>query len=203
MQEITSRKEFCEKARSVVWQTIIYDIHTHVYSEPFGELVLWGLDNLLTYHYLVAEFFRYSSMSYEDFWALEKTEQARLIWKTLFVERSPVSEACRGVLTVLKELGLSVSGRDLGSLRGFFKRKNIGQYIDLVWEKTNLEKVVMTNDPFDDRERVVWEKGGSTDSRFEAVLPPFSHTTRSRSSNGRKAEALTRGLRHVFVLICS
>ena len=31
------------------------DIHTHLYEAAFGELLLWGIDELLIYHYLVAE----------------------------------------------------------------------------------------------------------------------------------------------------
>ena len=37
---------------------------------------------------------------------MSKSEQADHIWKHLFIERTPISEACRGILTVLKKLGL-------------------------------------------------------------------------------------------------
>ena len=87
----------------------IYDIHTHLFSPPFGELLLWGIDELLTYHYLIAELFRKSDITYDHFWHMTKTEQADLIWKTLFIENSPISEACRGVVTTLNELGLDVA----------------------------------------------------------------------------------------------
>jgi len=39
-------------------------------------LLLWGIDELLTYHYLVAEVFRYLDVPYEKFWALSKAQQA-------------------------------------------------------------------------------------------------------------------------------
>jgi hypothetical protein len=42
----------------------------------FGELLLWGIDDLLVYHYLVSEAFRYLDMPYDKFWAQSKTEQA-------------------------------------------------------------------------------------------------------------------------------
>ena len=48
----------------VLEQTPTVDIHTHIYSEPFGELLLWGIDELLTYHYLVAEVFRAAAVIY-------------------------------------------------------------------------------------------------------------------------------------------
>src|SRR3974390_2642672 len=95
----------------------IVDMHTHLYPPTFGTpdpnktgktdpagLLLWGLDELLTYHYLVAEVFRVvpaegkGGMPYADFWKMPKSAQADHIWKHLFVERTPLSEACRGVL---------------------------------------------------------------------------------------------------------
>src|SRR5262245_66598520 len=46
----------------IVNETPIVDMHTHLYSEEFGEIGLWGVDELINYHYLVAELFRYSSL---------------------------------------------------------------------------------------------------------------------------------------------
>lgn len=47
--------------RDTVFQEVenvgITDIHTHIYPGHFGNLLLWGVDELLTYHYLIAEFF--------------------------------------------------------------------------------------------------------------------------------------------------
>jgi len=89
-------------------RTQITDIHTHLYAPCFGGLLSWGIDELLTYHYLIAEFFRQSDMPYDEFWKRGKKEQAEAIWKALFIDSSPVSEACRGVVTVLHALGLDV-----------------------------------------------------------------------------------------------
>jgi len=69
-------------------------------------LLLWGVDELITYHYLIAEMFRYDNMPYEQYFSMPKREQADLIWKTLFLDRSPVSEAQRGVPTVMSKLGI-------------------------------------------------------------------------------------------------
>src|SRR6187399_1007457 len=89
----------------VVTQTPVFDIHTHLYDPAFGELLLWGIDELLIYHYLVSESFRWMNVPYDRFWAASKEEQADAIWDALFLKRSPLSEACRGVLTVLNQLG--------------------------------------------------------------------------------------------------
>ncbi|HLY10179.1 MAG TPA: glucuronate isomerase [Planctomycetota bacterium] len=151
-------------------RTKITDIHTHLYAPCFGQLLSWGIDELLTYHYLIAEFFRQSDMPYEAFWALSKKDQADAIWKALFLDSSPVSEACRGVVTVLHALGLDVGKRDLKSYRKFFAGQSRDAYIDVVFKKAGLHDCVMTNDPFDDAERPVWLNGYQEDPRFKAAL---------------------------------
>lgn len=148
----------------------ITDIHTHLYAPQFGDMLAWGVDELLTYHYLIAEFFRQSDMPYDAFWKLSKREQADVIWTTLFLDASPVSEACRGVVTVLHALGLDVGKRDLASYRKFFAAQKRDEYIDLVFKKAGLKDCVMTNDPFDDVERPFWLKGVEPDPRFKAAL---------------------------------
>ncbi len=148
----------------------ITDIHTHIYPPAFGELLLWGVDELLTYHYLVAETLRYADVPYDRFWGLSKRAQADLIWKTLFVERSPISESCRGVLTVLDRLGLDVSSRDPDDYRRFFAEQKVEDYVDRAFELAGIESVVMTNDPFDDLERPIWLGEESGDARFQAAL---------------------------------
>jgi hypothetical protein len=148
----------------------ITDIHTHLYAPCFGDLLLWGVDELLTYHYLVAEFFRQSEMAYADFWKLPKKEQADAIWKALFLDHSPLSEACRGVLTALRRLGLDVARRDLGSYRAWFAGQSRDAHIDRVFAEAGIRDCVMTNDPFDDQERPVWLERYRADFRFKAAL---------------------------------
>jgi len=148
----------------------ITDIHTHLYAPCFGDLLSWGIDELLTYHYLIAEFFLKSDLPYESFWKLSKKEKADAIWKTLFLDASPVSEACRGVVTVLNALGLDVGKRDLSSYRKFFAGQSRDAYIDAVFQKAGIRDCVMTNDPFDDAERSVWQGGYKEDPRFKAAL---------------------------------
>lgn len=158
------------RIREIVDRQPILDIHTHLYDIPFGELLLWGIDELLTYHYLVAEAFRAQPMDYDQFWSLSRQAQADRVWRVLFLERSPVSEACRGVLTTLEQLGLDTSSRDLNTCRDFFKSTTAQEHVNRVFKTANLHSVVMTNDPFDDLERPVWDKGVQLDPRFRAAL---------------------------------
>ncbi|GMV98717.1 MAG: glucuronate isomerase [Phycisphaerae bacterium] len=154
----------------IVAETPVLDMHTHLFPPAFGPLMLWGIDELLTYHYLVAEVFRVAPLPYERFWGLSKREQADYIWKHLFVERSPVSEACRGVLTVLRALDIDPGTRSLAAVREYFARLTAEEYIDRVFATANVRAVVMTNDPFDDVERPVWEGHHDVDPRFQTAL---------------------------------
>ena len=154
----------------VVNSTPAVDIHTHLYDPSLGGLLQWGIDDLLVYHYLVAEFFRRVELPYADFWELSKQAQADLIWEQLFVQHSPVSEACRGVLTTLHRLGLDVARRDLPALRQWFAEWPVDTYITRCLELANVACVHMTNSPFDELERPVWQRGLLRDSRFIAAL---------------------------------
>lgn len=173
--------------RALAEQPVV-DMHTHLYPPSFGTpvphaggkadptgLMLWGVDELVTYHYLIAEVFRVvpaTRLPYEAFWKMSKREQADHIWKHLFVERSPISEACRGVLTTLQKLGLDVSDRSLEPARQWFAQQDPSEYIDKVMEIANVESITMTNPVFDDNERNRWLANPRVgdDPRFKAAL---------------------------------
>jgi hypothetical protein len=133
-------------------------------------LGLWGIDELLTYHYLEAELFRFNPIKPAEYWALTKLQQADVIWKTLFVENPPLSEACRGVIAVLKLLGLDTCAPTLGSAREFFRAQNLPDYIGKVFQLAGISSAVMTNDILDPAEAPQWIKDGARDSRFYAAL---------------------------------
>ena len=154
----------------IVYATPVTDIHTHLYAPAFGELLLWGIDETLTYHYLIAEFFRASDLSYDQFWAMDKQDQADAIWDALFLKQSPFSEGCRGPITILHRLGLNVASRDLGAYRAWFAARNGPDYVEEVFRVANLRHAIMTNDPFDPLERPVWDSGFAGDPRFPAAL---------------------------------
>ncbi|MGE5530967.1 MAG: glucuronate isomerase [Bacteroidota bacterium] len=155
----------------IVSETPVLDIHTHLYAAPFGDLLLWGPDELVTYHYLIAEVSRTDrSVSPDQFYAMTKQQQAEHIWQKLFIEHGPVSEARRGVLTALTTLGADVSAKDYKSIREFFAGRTVEEHIDAVFAAANCRAAVMTNDPLDDQERPVWEQGFMEDPRFKAAL---------------------------------
>lgn len=176
------------EVRRAIGEQPIWDIHTHLYPPSFGTtsggrshpsdpkgLLLWGIDELLTYHYLVAEVFRAvpaSELSYKKYWSMPKQWQAEHIWNNLFIERSPISEACRGVLTTLQRLGLDPDDRSLGRFRKWFAEQDVDTHMDRVMELSGVRRITMTNAVFDDNERERWlaDPAIASDSRFAGVV---------------------------------
>ncbi|HLK47373.1 MAG TPA: hypothetical protein VKT49_04510 [Bryobacteraceae bacterium] len=150
--------------------TPFIDVHTHLFMPSLGRLGLWGIDELLTYHYLEAELFRSSGITPEAYFKLGKREQADAIWRTLFVENAPVSEATRGVVAVLKAFGLPTDSSDLKEARAWFTAQDPVKHIRRVFELAGISEVVMTNDPLDPQEAPLWEAGAARDAQFQPVL---------------------------------
>jgi hypothetical protein len=150
--------------------TPFIDIHTHLFMPSLGKIGLWGIDELVTYHYLEAELFRSSAIRPEQYFAMSKREKADAIWRTLFVENTPVSEATRGVIAVLNAFGLRTDAPDLREARAFFEAQTLDAHIRRVFSIAGLSEVAMTNDPLDPREAPLWEGGAQRDPQFHAVL---------------------------------
>ena len=149
--------------------TPFIDVHTHLFMPSLGKLGLWGIDELLTYHYLEAELFRSCPVQPEQYFAMSKRDQADLIWRALFVENAPISEATRGVIAVLHAFGLPTASADLRRAREFFESRDLNRHIDDVLALAGVSEVVMTNDPLDPAEAPAWEKV-ERDPRFHPVL---------------------------------
>ena len=163
-------EELRAQVQLIVNSTYVTDVHTHIFPPAFKHLCLFGIDELLTYHYLVAETFRSARTTYDRFWRMSKTEQADLVWQTLFVENSPVSEAARGVISVLDAFGLDTRATDLKEARAFFKSRTLSEHIEQVFDLALVNDVVMTNDPLDEAEAAVWKEGVDLDQGFRSSL---------------------------------
>ncbi len=146
-------------ARQAVADTTISDIHTHLFPPSHDKLLLWGIDELLTYHYLVAELFTFAprDLTYEKFWALSKPAQADLVWEHVFLRHGALSEAARGVITTVSALGLDIGGRDLAGIREWFAAQAVEDYLARVFKTANLDYAVMTNNPFVAAEAECWK----------------------------------------------
>lgn len=163
-------ESIAQRVHRILAATPVHDIHTHLYDPAMGNLLLWGIDEQLVYHYLVSESFRQMDMPFERFWAASRSEQAGFVWDALFVRHSPVSEACRGVLTSLNLLGIDPRRNDLAALRRHFAQWTPGEFVERVLGTANVASICMTNSPFDDEERPHWEAGFARDPRFVAAL---------------------------------
>jgi hypothetical protein len=160
-------------------------------------LCLYGIDELLTYHYLAAEMFRVAADTVrpESYWQLSRPQQAELVWRHLFVERSPVSEAALGLVSSLQRLGLDPTERRLDALRRGFANHGAPEHIDRVLGLCGARTVIMTNNPMDDAERAHWDKGVTFDERFKAVLrldafvTDWESTARRLREDGTDAKA--------------
>jgi hypothetical protein len=146
-------------------------------------LLLSGIDELLTYHYLVAELFMVLPVepiedvvltaddppSPDIFYAWSKERQADLIFEELFVKRTPLSEACRGVITALGLLGQGDALRAaatatvapgapprLSALRAWFAQQDVHAHLEHVFSTARLRYAVMTNIPFAPEEAEHW-----------------------------------------------
>src|SRR3954468_19128317 len=99
--KLSDRSSIQKQVEQALAAEPVVDMHTHLYPPTFGTpdpnktgktdpagYMLWGLDELLTYHYLVAEVFRVApafsrgggpvsgGVSHEQFWKMPKAAQA-------------------------------------------------------------------------------------------------------------------------------
>jgi hypothetical protein len=154
----------------ILANTPVFDVHTHQYPPSFKSLFSAGIDDLVTYHYLIAELFRSSDVTVDAFWKLSKPQQADLIWDTLFVRNTPVSEACRGVVCVLRAFGLDPHAENLNEAREFFRSMQPNDHVDRAMQLAGVSDMVMTNDVFNDAEVAYWESKAPLYPKLHAAL---------------------------------
>jgi len=169
-QDVLLDHELESAVEDVLSSTPVVDMHTHLFSPSLGKLGLWGIDELITYHYLEGELFRSSDITPERYFALPKQDRADAIWRALFLENTPVSEATRGVVAVLKAFNLPTDGPDLSEARAFFATQNVHTHIRQVLRMAGVSAVVMTNDPLDRDEFPLWINGIDNDTNFQPVI---------------------------------
>ena len=167
---LTDSSELKRQVQCVVGTAPAIDMHTHLFPPEVDGLFLQGIDDLLNYHYLVAEFFRSTELSHAAFWKMTKTERADLVWRLMFVENSPLSEAACGIVTIFEAFGLDARSSDLDEARAFFSSRDLHEHFDRVLEMARVSDIVMTNDPFSERESNLWSRGPHPDLRFHASL---------------------------------
>ena len=167
---LIDKERLRQQIEAAVNKTPTIDIHTHVHSPAFKGLYLSGIDDLLTYHYLIAEVLRSTPVSHASFWKMTKAERADLVWQTLFVDNTPLSEATRGIISIFTAFDLNTRATNLDEARAFFNSRNPEEHLNRVLEMSYVSDIVMTNDPFSDQEVQYWQAGIELDPRFHASL---------------------------------
>ncbi len=131
------------------------------------------------------------SITPDQFYALNKTEQANIIWNALFLQRTPLSEAARGVITTLTRLGLlsicesnqTSTPPDLNAIRAseqqIVKDLGVEAYCNMIFDIAGVRYAVMTNVPFDPEEAKNWRPNRKVSMRkcitlHSVVLVVFS-----------------------------
>ena len=144
---ILSSDNISKKLLNIIDSTPIFDLHTHLFPPKHEGYFLLGFKNLLNYHYLIAELLTATNIDASTFYSFNDEKKASLIWNELFEKRTPVSEACSGVLSILKELNIDINNKNFLSVCDEYDRKI--QSDKNILELSNVSSLVMTNNPFD------------------------------------------------------
>ena len=142
-----SSDNISDKLLNIINNTPIFDLHTHLFPPQHESYFLLGFKNLLNYHYLIAELLTATNINASTFYSYNDEKKASLIWNELFEKRTPVSEACSGVLSILKELKIELNKKSFLSICDEYDNKI--QSDKKIFDLSNVSSLVMTNNPFD------------------------------------------------------
>ena len=153
-----SNDNLSNKLLNIINSTAIFDLHTHLFPPTHKTFFLSGFKNLLNYHYLIAELLTATDIDASTFYSYNDEKKASIIWNELFEKRTPVSEACAGVLTILKEFNIEIKNQNFTAICNEYDKKIHSD--KNILELSNVSSLVMTNNPFDLDE---WSLFGNTD----------------------------------------
>ena len=161
-------KNLKETITDIINETKIFDIHTHLFPPEFKEYHLSGISEVLNYHYLIAELFSTTNINVKKFYKLTNKEKANIIWEELFQKRTPISEACKGVLTILSKLSIDYMSKSFDEINSEYSKLNLS---DLqIFKISKISKVVMTNNPFDKSEWQLFKNKNWDTNKYLASL---------------------------------
>ncbi len=161
-------KNLKEVLNKIINETEIFDIHTHLFPAEFKKYYLSGITELLNYHYLTAELFTTTNINIKKFYRLDNKEKGKIIWEELFQKRTPVSEACKGVLTILSELSIDYMSKSFEEINSEYSKLNLSDLQILKISK--ISQLVMTNNPFDKSEWKLFKNKNWDSNKYLASL---------------------------------
>lgn len=159
--------DFGEDDKKMIWEAAhtvpAVDVRTRLDPRRAGCAGDFGLDSLLTTPAVLEEFFRRRAMARRDarvdaeagaaheayIRSLTPGELADIIWRQLFLDHPPLSEATRAVLTTMGLFGLDVGIGDLRLLREQFEAIPEDERRDRILKLANLDLVLYSVDCMD------------------------------------------------------
>lgn len=169
-QENLSGEALRAAVREAVDGTPAFDCGTGLFPLPFGRHSRWGIDELLTTSTLALEVVADGRIAAAEFAKMPQVQRADVVWESLFLDCSPISNARLEVVAALSAFGLDVRRSNLAQARAYFDNAQPDKYIDDLLRIANVEGIVFGTDPLDLNESAVWLAGGFGDSRFRAGL---------------------------------
>lgn len=152
--------EFTEEMRSLIWTAVhtasAADVRVFFQPPIPGQSSVSGIDALLTSPAVLAEFFRRRALHRPEpasdaesgvareayIRSLTPGELADIVWRQLFIDHAPLSEAARTVLTTLGLYGIDVSSGDLRLLREQFESVPAAERVGRALQLSNLDLVL-------------------------------------------------------------
>ena len=89
-------------------------------------------------------------------------------WNELFDKRTPISEACKGVLTILSELSIDYMSKSFEEINSEYSKLNLSDLQILKISK--ISQLVMTNNPFDKSEWKLFKNKNWDSNKYLASL---------------------------------
>ncbi|KAL1507052.1 hypothetical protein AB1Y20_007914 [Prymnesium parvum] len=154
------RRQLEEAVSQEVHACEAVDVHTHLFAACYGnQLMQYGIDAMLSLAEdsalacssdIVTQYLAVAEESFADFVRLPRQAQAERVWDALFVQRSPLSEACKGVITTLNALGLEeyLAQRDLEGIRSWYASQDGDKFNEKVMRLAKLKSVICSHSPF-------------------------------------------------------
>ena len=149
-------KNLREELNKIINNTEIFDIHTHLFPSSFKTYYLSGIEEVLNYHYLIAELLTSTNITPNAFYDLNNKDRAKKIWEELFIKQTPISEACKGVLTILSSFEIDYSSKSFDQINTEYLELHLSDQ-DIL-NRSKISNLVMTNNPFDLEEWKLFEK---------------------------------------------
>ena len=157
------------------------DIHTHLYWRTKSKgrnLARIGPDDAVDYHYVYGEVnstLGLSDAEAKALWARPQRERVDWLVEQSFCGRLPLSEGTLGLLTMAKGHGIDTSSGNfkkiLSEWRELYADTSEQGYLDRIFSRSEVERVVMTNSPFVAEERELLLDDAELEALDKRFLP--------------------------------